>query len=55
MKPKAMYVDLALSNSYLAPLFYKMARKQNLDLRMCFDIGSQHLGWWGQKHVSNPE
>ena len=34
-----------------------MACKQNLDLRMCFDIGSPHLGCWGQttSRIQNKE
>ena len=44
------YVDLALSKSYIAPLFFKMA--QNLDLR-CVLVPAPWV--LGPKHVSNPE
>ena len=46
------YVDLALSKSYIAPLFFKMACKQNLDLR-CVLVPAPWV--LGPKHVSNPE
>ena len=43
---------LAISNSYIAPLCFKMACKQNLDLRCVLapapKFWSQHLGCWGQ-------
>ena len=44
------YVGLAISKSYIAPLFFKMA--QNLDLRYVLVPAPWVLG---PKHVLNPE
>ena len=41
----------------LRPMCVEMACKQNLEFEMCFDIGSQHLGCWGQNtsRIQNKE
>ena len=36
------------SKSYIAPLVFQNGLQAKSGFEMCFDIGSQHLGCWGQ-------
>ena len=38
----------SISNANVAPLCFKNGAKAKSGLKMCFDIGSLHLGCWGQ-------
>ena len=54
--PRLEPVILNFSNSNIAPLFVKMNGAKS-GFEMCFDIGSQHLGYWGQNtsRIQNKE
>ena len=43
---RAEHSGQSISNSYIAPLFCQNGAKSGFE--MCFDIGSRHLGCWGQ-------